>query len=94
MEKDLRRLLDELKAAIHRTGEGDQERQELSRLVDAVERRLQSEGGRGRGEGRGEEEHHHLIESLEAAALRFEAEHPVLGDAILRAVNALSAAGI
>ena len=90
MERDLRRLLDELKAAIHRTDEGDEKREELSRLVDAVEHRLQREGG----EGRGEEEHHHLIESLETAALRFEAEHPVLGDAILRAVNALSAAGI
>jgi hypothetical protein len=92
VERDLRRLLDELKAAIHRTGEGD-EREELSRLVDAVERRLQREGDQRR-RGRAEEEHHHLIESLEAAALRFEAEHPVLGDAILRAVNALSAAGI
>jgi hypothetical protein len=86
MEKDLRHLLDELRAAIQRTGEGDEERAELNRLANDVERRLNESGG--------EEEHHGLIEKLEQATLRFEVEHPTLGEAILRAVNALSAAGI
>jgi DNA-binding MarR family transcriptional regulator len=86
MEKDLRHLLDELRAAIHRTRDGDEERAELNRLADAVERRLN--------EGTDEEEHHGLIEKLEEATLRFEVVHPTLGEAILRAVDALSAAGI
>jgi hypothetical protein len=92
VEEDLRRLLDELRDAIGRAGHSDEDRAELNRLADAVEHRLnqddpEAEAGNG-------EEHHHLVGSLEAAALRFEAEHPVLGEALLRAVDTLSAAGI
>jgi hypothetical protein len=92
MEQDLRQLLDELRAAIHRTGEGDEDRAELIRLADAVERRL-DENTVGAGDA-GDDDRHHLIDSLEAAALRFEVQHPVLGQTLLRAVDALSAAGI
>jgi Domain of unknown function (DUF4404) len=87
VEDDLRHLLDELSAAIERTREGHEDRAELTRLVDAVEQRL-------RGKVAGEEDRHHLVETLEGAALRFEADHPALGGAIRRAVDALSAAGI
>jgi hypothetical protein len=86
VEQDLRRLLDELRAAIDRTGEGHEERAELARLVHAVERRLQASPT--------EEEHGHLIAELREATVRLESDHPVLGDAIRRAVNALVAAGI
>ncbi len=85
MESDLRQLLDELHAAIERTGEGDDDRAELTRLVDAVERRLH-EGG--------DDRHTDLLTSLRQAEVRFERDHPVLGAAIRRAVDALSAAGI
>lgn len=89
MEQDLRRLLEELRAVIDRTGEGHEDRAELVRLVHAVERRLQAgESGKAR------EEHGHLIEALREAGARFESDHPVLGESIRRAVNALAAAGI
>lgn len=86
MEPDLRKLLDELHATIERTQDGAEDRAELTRLVDAVERRLQ-------GEASGER-HGHLIDSLRQAELRFESDHPVLGAALRRAVDVLSAAGI
>ncbi len=86
MEDDLRRLLDELSAAIERTREGHEDRAELTRLTAAVERRLQADAP--------EEEQPHLIDALKTAEIRFEAGHPVLGDALRRAVQALSAAGI
>jgi hypothetical protein len=89
VEQDLRRLLDELRAVIDRTGEGHEDRAELAALVDAVERRLQAGDA-----GKHHEEHGHLIESLREAGARFESDHPVLGEAIRRAVNALAAAGI
>lgn len=86
MEEDLRRLLEELHAAIERTREGHEDRAELTRLIDAVERRLHTEAT--------SKEHRHLVEALRSAGVRFESDHPVLGEAIRRAVNALSAAGI
>jgi hypothetical protein len=86
VEEDLHRLLDELHAAIDRTREGHEDRAELARLVDAVQRRLHP--------GATEEEHGHLVGALRGAAFRFEADHPVLGEAIRRAVDSLGAAGI
>ena len=91
MEDDLRRLLDELSAAIERTREGDEDRAELARLVDAVEQRLHAVDGGG---ATAPDEHHHLVQTLRGAAVRFEADHPALGGALRRAVDALSAAGI
>jgi hypothetical protein len=86
VEPDLRRLLDELHAAIERTQDGQEDREELTRLVDAVERRLRH---------REDAAHHrHLVDALHEAELRFEADHPVLGGAIRRAIDTLSAAGI
>jgi len=84
VEQDLQRLLDELSAAIGRTRQGDADQDELRRLVDAIEHRLQSDA----------EEQPKLIEALRRAEVRFEADHPVLGETIRRAIDALSAAGI
>ena len=86
MEDDLKRLLDELSAAIERTREGHEDRAEFARLSAAVEQRLQA--------GEPAEEHPQLVEALKTAEARFEAGHPVLGDAIRHAIQALTAAGI
>ena len=85
VEQDLQRLLDELSAAIGRTRQGDADQDELRRLVDAIEHRLQSDAAA--------EEQPKLIEALRRAEVRFEADHPVLGETIRRAIDALSAAG-
>ena len=39
-------------------------------------------------------EHNSLIEQLDALAVRFEADHPALGSAIRKVVDALAKAGI
>jgi hypothetical protein len=39
-------------------------------------------------------EHNSLIEQLDALAVRFEAEHPALGNSIRQVVDALAKAGI
>jgi hypothetical protein len=85
VEPNLRQLLDELHSAIERTQEGP-EREELTRLVDAVERRLGGDADA--------ERHGHLVDTLRQAELRFEADHPVLGATIRRVIDTLSAAGI
>lgn len=86
VEDDLRRLLDELSAAIERTRESDADRTELVRLLAAVERRLRADVP--------DEDHHRLINALKAAEVRFESDHPRLGDALRQAAQSLSAAGI
>lgn len=86
MEQDLRTLLDELDAAIDRSRVGEEDHDELTRLVEAVSRRLQEEAD--------EDEHNALLEALERGAARFEAGHPTLAVALRRAVDVLSAAGI
>ncbi len=86
VDDDLRRLLDELSAAIERTRESDEDRAELVRLLAAVERRLRADVPA--------EDHRRLIKALQAAEVRFESDHPRLGDALRQAAQALSAAGI
>ncbi|MCI0548921.1 MAG: DUF4404 family protein [Candidatus Rokubacteria bacterium] len=61
-------------------------RAELARLVDAVQARLHPEAST--------EEHRLLVGTLRGDALRFEADHPVLGESIRRAIDTLSSAGI
>ena len=87
MEQHLQHLLDELRAAIGRTKEGDESRAELTRLQDEVESRLQA------GDGGGEESTG-LVDRLEKAEIRFETEHPSLGASIRQAVQSLTAGGI
>ena len=85
MEQHLRHLLDELKAAIGRTKEGDETREALTSLHGAVERRLES------GEG---DEHNGLVDRLEKAEIQLESDHPSLGASIRQAVQSLTAGGI
>ena len=84
MEQHLRHLLDELSAAIKRS-KHHEERDELTRLHEKVERRLE----------RAEEgEHPGLVDSLEKAEIQFESEHPTLVESLRQAIQALSSAGI
>jgi Domain of unknown function (DUF4404) len=84
VEQHLRRLLDELSGAIGRTRRHE-DREELTRLQGEVESRL---------EGTGEKQHSGLVKALEKAEIRFESEHPTLGEALRDAIEVLSAAGI
>ena len=86
MEQHLRHLLDEISGAIKRSKHPD-EREELSRLHESVERRL----ARAENEA---EEHSGLVDRLEEAEVRLETDHPTLAKALREAVQALSAAGI
>lgn len=94
MEQDLRRLLDQLSAAIERTKEGHEDRAELTRLLEAVERRLRSDDPAVDPADTTSERPGHLTDALRQAELRFEAEHPLLGEALRDAIHALSSAGI
>ena len=89
MEQHLRRLLDELSAAIGRS-KHHEEREDLSGLHGAVERRL----AQAESEEAGEEEHSSLVDRLEEAEVRLETEHPTLAEALRDAIQALSSAGI
>jgi hypothetical protein len=107
VEQHLRHLLDEISAAIRRTDD-EGHRRELTRLQGEIERRLDvgaagSEAGgqlvSGPGAGApgaaiGGEEHDGLIDRLESAELRFEADHPSLGASIRQAIQSLTAGGI
>jgi hypothetical protein len=86
VEQNLRHLLDELKAAIRRTKEGD-DREELTRLHGELESRLA-------GSSDGDEERDSLVDRLEKAEIRFESEHPSLGASIRQAIQSLTAGGI
>ncbi|MEW6474072.1 MAG: DUF4404 family protein [Actinomycetota bacterium] len=84
MEQHLRHLLDELSAAIKRS-KHDEEREELTRLHQEVEQRL---------ERTRQSEHTGLVDSLEKAEIQFESEHPTLAQSLRQAIQALSSAGI
>jgi hypothetical protein len=84
VEQHLRRLLDELSGAMGRT-QHHKDREELGRLHGEVEGRLEDPGENG---------HSGLVDALEQAEIRFETEHPTLGEALRDAIAVLSAAGI
>ena len=88
MEQHLRRLLDELSAAIGRSKHHD-EREDLSGLHGAVERRLAQAESEEAGE-----DHSSLVDRLEEAEVRLETDHPTLAEALRDAIQALSSAGI
>ena len=88
MEQHLRRLLDELSAAMGRA-KHHEEREDLSRLHGAVERRLAEAESEEAGE-----EHSSLVDRLEEAEVRLETDHPTLAEALRDAIQALSSAGI
>ncbi len=81
MQEPLEELIAQLREAIdeaERTGDRD----ELARLVDELDRRLN------------EEDHEGLVDDLRDQVSRFEADHPRLAAAIGRAADALSALGL
>jgi hypothetical protein len=83
VENHLRHLLDEISAAMGRARQPDKE--ELTRLHGAVEGRL---------EGRDDDDHTGLLDSLEKAEIRFEADHPTLAQSLRQAIQGLSSSGI
>ena len=85
MENHLRHLLDEISAAIGRVTHHD-DREELTRLQGAVEGRLDGRAG--------EYDHPCLLDSLEEAEIRFEADHPTLAQSLRQAIQGLSSSGI
>jgi len=85
VEQHLRHLLDELKAAIGRTKEGDEGREELTRLHGAIESRLESAD---------DNDHNGLVDWLEKAEIRFESDHPSLGASLRQAIQSLTATGL
>jgi hypothetical protein len=84
VEQHLRRLLDELSRAIDRTRRHE-DREELTRLRGEIESQLNAKG---------EKEHSGLAGALEKAEIRFETDHPTLGEALRDAIEVLSAGGI
>lgn len=87
MDQELRTLLDRLDAAIDRSREGesvsDEQRAELTRLVEQVNARLHDD-----------EDHDGLVESLERAVVRFESDHPTLAATIRSAADTLQGYGV
>jgi len=79
-------------AALHaelartRSVEDPELRQRLIELLGDITRLL--------GKPTSEHEHNSLIEQLDALAVRFEADHPALGNSIRQVVDALAKAGI
>jgi Domain of unknown function (DUF4404) len=84
MEQHLRRLLDELSGAMGRARQNE-DREELTRLRGEVERRLKVTD---------DKERSGLVDALEKAEIRFETDHPTLGEALRDAIEVLSAGGI
>ena len=81
MQEPLEELLAQLRAAIddaERTGD----REELARLVDELDRRLNEEDDEG------------IVDDLRDEVTKWETNHPRLADAIGRAADALSALGL
>jgi hypothetical protein len=85
VEEHLRHLRDELQAAIGRTDEGQEDREELTRLHGAVESRL---------EGGGDDDEGGLVAWLEKTEIRVESDHPSLGASIRQAIQSLTAGGL
>jgi hypothetical protein len=88
VEQHLRRLLNELSAAMGRS-KHHEEREDLSDLHGAVERRLAQAESEEAGE-----DHSSLVDRLEEAEVRLETDHPTLAEALRDAIQALSSAGI
>lgn len=88
MDDHLSRLLNELHEAIQRSQADDtidpEEREELRGLVRSLEKVLAAP----------EDDHEGVVDSLEAAAVRFEGRHPTVAAVIRSAVDTLSGYGI
>jgi hypothetical protein len=90
-ERELRRKLEELHAALHGAAPVDPESQELLREIqrDVQELLERSEGGAG-GAAHGEG----LAQRLRDAVARFEETHPTLTEAAGRVIDQLAKMGI
>ena len=87
MKTDLKDQLAALHAQLVRTQSVDpQQRSLLIDLLGDITRLL--------GKPVTPDEHHSLVEQLDTLAVRFEADHPTLGNALRQVVNALGKAGI
>ena len=93
MDNHLRHLLDELSTAIGRAKHRE-DREELTRLRGVVEERLAEEESLPEEERLRDDEHQSLLDLLEKAEIRFEADHPTLTESVRQAIQALSSAGI
>ena len=83
---DMDPTLADLRKEIERTQAEHGEREELSDLAAAVDRKIE--------EPDHEEHHHNLVDRLRESFTAFENEHPDLGAAIRSALNTLSSSGI
>ena len=81
MQETLEELIAQLREAIDEA-EQTGDREELARLVDELDRRLNEEDDEG------------IVDDLRDEVTKFEANHPRLADAIGRAADALSALGL
>jgi hypothetical protein len=87
VNSELHTQLESLRVSLARADSLDAEsRALLIQLLPEITRLL--------GKTQPREDIHPLIESLEALAVRFEAEHPALGTALRQVVDALGKAGI
>jgi hypothetical protein len=87
MDQRDRELLDELRRAIGQLEEGHGDRERVAELAGAVERRLHAEAEL-------TDEDDTLGEDLHEAAVRLEADHPGLADALRRAIDLLGGIGL
>ncbi|MBA2282750.1 MAG: DUF4404 family protein [Acidimicrobiia bacterium] len=77
-------LLGRLKVELTEWEAGDRDPDELRRLVDAVERRLDP----------AEDDDDSVFEELEQGVVRFEASHPTLADALRKIAASLGGVGL
>ncbi len=83
MDEDLAAALDDLRVGIDRFEDGHADRDDLSRLVERVEARLQPD-----------QDDEGLVDAAQQSAARFETDHPDLSRVLRRIVDTLSASGI
>lgn len=87
MDETTAALLDELKKAIADLEDGSGDQRLVADLAGRVERRLEAEAEI-------DDEDDTLGEDLREGAIRFEADHPRLADAIRRIVDGLGGLGV
>lgn len=87
MDETTASLVEELKRAIAELEQGSGDQQQVAELAGRVERRLHAEA---------ELDDHDdtLGEDLREGAIKFEADHPRIADALRRIVDGLSGLGI
>lgn len=87
MDDTTRALVDELRLALAHLEDGSVDRDHVADLAGRVERRLHAEA-------EAHDDDDTLGEDLREGAIRFEADHPKLADAIRRVADGLSGLGI